>query len=77
MHICRLKDGFDITTSRRCCYIMREGKRAEVICTQDNDAHQYVTRFQSDRRWAFCLNEERYVRSLVSYMLPCRAVCCP
>lgn len=52
-----LKDGRDITASR--CYIFtREGRRAEVIvedceltdggeysvvCTQDNDAHQYVT----------------------------------
>lgn len=52
-----LKDGRDIMTSRRYIFT-REGRRAEVIvedceltdggeysvvCTQDNDAHQYVT----------------------------------
>lgn len=52
-----LKDGRDITSSRRYIF-MREGKRAEVIiedcepsdegeysivCTQDNDAHEYVS----------------------------------
>ncbi|XP_045892604.1 immunoglobulin superfamily member 22-like isoform X2 [Micropterus dolomieu] len=57
VHIRWLKDGCDITASRRYIF-MREGKRAEVIiedceltdegeysviCTQDNDAHEYVT----------------------------------
>lgn len=57
VHIRWLKDGCDITASRRYIF-MREGKRAEVIiedceltdegeysivCTQDNDSHKYVT----------------------------------
>ncbi|KAE8296494.1 Immunoglobulin superfamily member 22 [Larimichthys crocea] len=57
VHIRWLKDGCDITASRRYIF-MREGKRAEVIiedceltdegkysiiCTQDNDEHQYVS----------------------------------
>ncbi|XP_028440258.1 immunoglobulin superfamily member 22 isoform X1 [Perca flavescens] len=57
VHIRWLKDGCDITASRRYIF-MREGKRAEVIiedceltdegeysviCTQDNDANEYVT----------------------------------
>lgn len=57
VHVRWLKDGCDITASRRYVF-MREGKRAEVIiedceltdegeysvvCTQDNDAHEYVT----------------------------------
>ncbi|XP_035521440.1 immunoglobulin superfamily member 22-like [Morone saxatilis] len=57
VHIRWLKDGCDITASRRYIF-MHEGKRAEVIiedceltdegeysviCTQDNDAHEYVT----------------------------------
>lgn len=57
VHIRWLKDRCDITASRRYIF-MREGKRAEVIiedceltdegeysviCTQDNDAHEYVT----------------------------------
>ncbi|XP_071359708.1 immunoglobulin superfamily member 22-like isoform X3 [Trachinotus anak] len=57
VHVRWLKDGCDITASRRYIFI-REGKRAEVIiedceltdegeysvvCTQDNDAHEYVT----------------------------------
>nr|XP_046251316.1 immunoglobulin superfamily member 22-like [Scatophagus argus] len=57
VHIRWLKDGCDITMSPRYIF-MREGKRAEVIikdceltdegeysviCTQDNDAHEYVT----------------------------------
>lgn len=52
-----LKDGCDITASRRYVFT-RQGKRAEVIiedcqladegqysvvCTQDNDAHEYVS----------------------------------
>lgn len=56
VHIHWLKDGCDITASGRYIF-MREGKRAEVIieecqladegeysvvCTQDNDAHEYV-----------------------------------
>lgn len=55
VHIRWLKDGSDITASRRYIF-MHEGKRAEVIiedceltdegqytivCTQDNDAHEY------------------------------------
>nr|XP_033491616.1 immunoglobulin superfamily member 22-like isoform X1 [Epinephelus lanceolatus] len=57
VHIRWLKDGCDITASRRYIF-MHEGKRAEaiiedceltdegkysIICTQDNDAHEYVT----------------------------------
>ncbi|XP_037623781.1 immunoglobulin superfamily member 22-like [Sebastes umbrosus] len=57
VHIRWLKDGCDITASRRYIF-MHEGKRAEVIiedceltdegeysviCTQDNDTHEYVT----------------------------------
>ncbi|XP_044213840.1 immunoglobulin superfamily member 22-like isoform X2 [Thunnus albacares] len=57
VHIRWLKDGCDITASRRYIF-MREGKRAEVIiedceltdegkysvvCTQDNDSHEYVS----------------------------------
>ncbi|KAM7396477.1 hypothetical protein PAMP_019513 [Pampus punctatissimus] len=57
VHIRWLKDGCNITASRRYIF-MREGKRAEVIiegcelrdegeysivCTQDNDSHEYVT----------------------------------
>ncbi|KAM7414261.1 hypothetical protein PAMA_019198 [Pampus argenteus] len=57
VHIRWLKDGCDITASRRYIF-MREGRRAEVIiegcelrdegeysivCTQDNDSHEYVT----------------------------------
>lgn len=56
VHIHWLKDGCDITASGRYIF-MREGKRAEVIieecqladegeysvvCTQDNNAHEYV-----------------------------------
>ncbi|GLD60189.1 immunoglobulin superfamily member 22 isoform X1, partial [Lates japonicus] len=57
VHIRWLKDGCDITASRRYIF-MREGKRAEVIiedceltdggeysvvCTQNNDTHEYVS----------------------------------
>ncbi|XP_059191658.1 immunoglobulin superfamily member 22-like [Centropristis striata] len=57
VHIRWLKDGCDITASRRYIF-MHEGKRAEaiiedceltdqgkysVICTQDNDSHEYVS----------------------------------
>ncbi|KAI3371505.1 hypothetical protein L3Q82_024091 [Scortum barcoo] len=57
VHLRWLKDGCDITASRRYIF-MHEGKRAEVIiedcelmdggeysvvCTQDNDAHEYVS----------------------------------
>ncbi|XP_053175920.1 immunoglobulin superfamily member 22-like [Scomber japonicus] len=57
VHIRWLKDGCDVTASRRYIF-MREGKRAEIIiedceltdegkysvvCTQDNDSHEYVT----------------------------------
>ncbi|XP_044050814.1 immunoglobulin superfamily member 22-like isoform X2 [Siniperca chuatsi] len=57
VHIRWLKDGCDITASHRYIF-MQEGKRAEVIiedceltdegeysviCTQDNDAHEYVS----------------------------------
>ncbi len=57
VHVRWLKDGCDITASRRYIFT-REGKRAEVIvddceltdegeysvvCTQDNDPHEYVT----------------------------------
>lgn len=57
VHIQWLKDGCDITASRRYAFV-QEGKRAEVIiedceltdageysvvCTQDNDEHKYVT----------------------------------
>ncbi|XP_042352847.1 immunoglobulin superfamily member 22-like [Plectropomus leopardus] len=57
VHIRWLKDGCDITASRRYIF-MHEGKRAEaiiedceladdgkysIICTQDNDAHEYHT----------------------------------
>uniref|UniRef100_A0A3Q3IVJ7 Immunoglobulin superfamily member 22 n=1 Tax=Monopterus albus TaxID=43700 RepID=A0A3Q3IVJ7_MONAL len=57
VHIQWLKDGCDITASRRYIF-MHEGRRAEVIiedceltdegeysvvCTQDNDPHKYVT----------------------------------
>lgn len=52
-----LKDGSDITASRRYIFV-HEGKRAEVIiedceltdageyaavCTQDNDSHEYIS----------------------------------
>ncbi|XP_069384393.1 immunoglobulin superfamily member 22 [Paralichthys olivaceus] len=57
VHVRWLKDGCDITASRRYI-VLREGKRAEVIiedceltdsgeysvvCTQDNDTQEYVT----------------------------------
>ncbi|XP_047452409.1 immunoglobulin superfamily member 22-like isoform X2 [Mugil cephalus] len=57
VHVRWLKDGRDITAGRRYVFA-REGKRAEVIiedcqledegqysviCTQDNDAHEYVS----------------------------------
>lgn len=57
VHIRWLKDGCDITASRRFIFL-HEGKRAEVIiedcqqadegqysviCTQDNDSNEYVS----------------------------------
>lgn len=71
LHIHWLKDGCDITASRRYIF-MREGKRAEVIiedceltnegeysivCTQDNDTHEYVStaNLTVDGDVSFCL----------------------
>nr|XP_057932598.1 immunoglobulin superfamily member 22-like [Doryrhamphus excisus] len=68
VHIRWLKDGSDITASRRYIF-MREGKRAEVIieeceqtdegeysvvCTQDNDPQEYATsaKLTVDERFA-------------------------
>ncbi|XP_034735487.1 immunoglobulin superfamily member 22-like isoform X2 [Etheostoma cragini] len=68
VHIRWLKDGCDITSSRRYVFV-REGKRVEVIvqdceqtdegeysvtCTQDNDANEYVTsaKLTVDERFA-------------------------
>lgn len=57
VHVRWLKDGRDVAASRRHIFA-REGRRAEVtvedceltdggeysvVCTQDNDTHEYVT----------------------------------